>query len=487
MAQSTRDRIGAGALAEAGLHDAGRIARAAELVERLSTDGIETVRLVFADQHGILRGKTIVADAMAGVFASGIGVPSTLLLKDTSHRTVFPVWNGESMAGGMGFAGASDVLMVPDPDACTPVPWSPHSVLILCDLADRSGQPLAVSSRGILRATTDRLAGMGYQATMGLEVEFQIFEQVDAALAHDDATMPPAPIVTRNLTQGWQYLTETRYGEAEGILDTLRRMADAMGLAPRSMEIEMGPSQFEFTFAPSDPITQADRAVLFRTMVKEVCHREGLHASFMAKPRLPNAAASGWHIHQSLQRLHGGENAFTPARGGELSTEASGWIAGLLDHADAACLLTCPTINSYKRFAPYQLAPNRVQWGWDNRGAMIRALTYPGDGASRIENRVADPTANPYLAFAAQIIAGADGIARAAVPPPATEAPYDERAALLPSSLIGAIEAFENSSLFRGTMGEGVVQYLAHIKRAEWDRYLSTVSEWEQAEYFNLY
>lgn len=487
MSASIRDRIATGPLATAGRLDAAAIDLAAEVVERVEADGIETLRLCFADQHGILRGKTIVADALVSAFVSGIGMPSTLLLKDTSHKTVFPVWNGAASTGSLPFAGASDVLMVPDPQTIVQVPWSPHSMMILCDVADRAGVSVPVSSRTILRRAVDDLAGAGYAAVMGLEVEFQVFERLDPALDHGQATMPPAPVVTRNLTQGWQYLTETRYGEAEGILDRIRRMAEAMGLAPRSMEIEMGPSQFEFTFAPSDPVGQADRAVLFRTMVKEVCQARGLHASFMAKPRLPNAAANGWHIHQSLIRAEDGENAFMPAGPGELTPEAAGWIAGLLDHAVAACLLTSPTINSYKRFAPFQLAPNRVQWGRDNRGAMIRALMYPGDRASRLENRAADPTANPYLAFAAQIIAGLDGIERGAMPPPATETPYDEAATAIPSTMIEAIEAFEGSELFARRLGPDVVRYLAHIKRAEWDRYLSTVSEWEQTEYFNLF
>jgi glutamine synthetase len=487
MGRTVRDKIAAGPLAQSGLMDAEAVTRAAEIVARIEADGIETVRLCFVDQHGILRGKTIVAAALASAFTSGVGMPSTLLLKDTSHRTVFPVWNGAAVSDALPLAGASDVLMVPDPETLVPVPWSPHSMMILCDLADRSGRPIAVSSRAILRRAIDDLASAGYAAVMGLEVEFQIFERLDPALDHGQATIPPAPVATRNLTQGWQYLTETRYGEAEGILDTLRRMAEAMGLAPRSMEIEMGPSQFEFTFDASEPVTQADRAVLFRTMVREVCQTRGLHASFMAKPRLPNAAANGWHIHQSLVRAADGQNAFMPSGPGEVTPEAAGWIAGLLDHAGAACLLTAPTVNSYKRFAPFQLAPNRVQWGWDNRGAMIRALLYPGDPASRIENRAADPTANPYLAFTSQIVAGLDGIERGAAPPPATETPYDETAAPLPATMIGAIEAFEGSEMFARRLGAEVVGYLAHIKRAEWDRYLSTISEWEQAEYFNLF
>ena len=299
--------------------------------------------------------------------------------------------------------------------------------------------------------------------------------------------MPPAPVQTTNLTQGHQYLTETRYGEAEEMLDDLRRMSEALGLEPRSMEIEMGPSQFEFTFAPSDPQTQADRFVLFRTMVKEVCRAKGLHASFMAKPNLPNAAANGWHIHQSLIDTGSGENVFVPKEGNALTDAASGWIAGLLEHAEASCLLTNPTVNSYKRFTPFQLAPNRIQWGRDNRGAMVRALLYPNDPASRVENRVADTTANPHFAFAAQICAGLAGIKAQQTAPPATEVPYDDGADHLPQSLLAAIEAFEASDHNKTCFGAAFVSYLTTLKRAEWDRYLMTVSEWEQQEYFGLF
>jgi glutamine synthetase len=249
----------------------------------------------------------------------------------------------------------------------------------------------------------------------------------------------------------------------------------------------MGPSQFEFTFDPAPPMQHADNLMMFRTMVKEVCAVNGLHASFMAKPRLQNTFACGWHIHQSLENAKTGRNLFIPDRADGLTPQAAGWIAGLLEHAAESALLTVPTVNGYKRYQPYQLAPNRIQWGQDNRGAMVRALMAPGDPASRIENRAPDTTANPYYAIAAQLVSGMDGMARALTPPPPTRSPYDGDAALLPVTMAEAIAAFDGSALYRGALGDGFVDYLVKIKRFEWARYLATVTEWEQAEYFSLF
>ena len=477
----------AGLLVERGLLSAEAALRGAALAAEVAARGIETIRVLFADQHGILRGKAIAARTLGSLFTSGLSVPSTLILKDTAHRTVFDVWRDGLTLDGVPLAGGGDLLLVPDPDTFAPLPWAPHSAILLCDLAYRRGGRVSVSPRAVLRRAVELLAEAGYDAIMGLEIEFQVFTIDDAALDHGSATMPPAPIRTGNTTQGWAFLTETRYAEVEPLLDALRRAAEAMGLAPRSVEIEMGPSQFEFTFDAADPLTQADRTMLFRTLVKEICHARGLHASFMPKPRLANTVANGWHIHQSLVSRATGANVFVPQTDGAPTPEASAWIAGLLDHAAATCLLTNPTVNSYKRFAPFQLAPNRVQWGTDNRGAMLRALFFAGDPASRVENRVADTSANPYYALAGQILSGLDGLSREAKAPPPTQTPYAEDQPLLPQSLIEAVTAFEASPLYRQAPGEDFVPYLAHLKRAEWQRYLSTISEWEQAEYFNLF
>ncbi|UWR96696.1 glutamine synthetase family protein [Phaeobacter inhibens] len=476
-----------GALARNGLLSDQACHDAEVVLAQCEAARVETVRVLFADQHGILRGKTLVAAGLRSLFEQGIAVPSTLLLKDTAHRTVFPVWseNPEEVVTPM--QGASDVLLVPRPETFRVLPWSPHSAWIFCHVAFHDGATVPFGSAHVLERAVATLAEQGLQTVVGLEVEFQIFERVDPALGHAQQGMPGAPIETRNLIQGYQYLTETRYAEAEGILDALRRHAQALGLPVRTVEIEMGPSQFEFTFDPANPMTQADAMVMFRTMAKEVCAANGLHASFMAKPRQDHAMANGWHIHQSLIDTVSGRNLFMPEVAGELTAEASGWIAGLLAHAEAASILVAPTVNSYKRYLPYQLAPNRVQWGEDNRGAMLRGLMRPGDPSSRVENRAPDSTANPYFALAAQIIAGSEGMMAGRRAPAPTASPYSDDAEKLPRSLGQALQAFSSSELFRSALGEDVVDYLTHLKEVEWARYLDTVSEWEQAEYFNLY
>jgi len=478
--------IAGGTLARTGLLDAAAVDAAAALLQQLADSQVETVRVLFTDQHGILRGKTLVADALPSVFRSGLNAPSTLLLKDTAHKTVFPVWSADpGVDGGMG--GAGDILMIPDPATFRILPWAPHSAWILCDTRLKSGDAIPFAPRDVLKTAMARLDAQGLALIVGLEVEFHVFSVEDPQLDHSNATMPGQPVTTRNLTQGYQFLTETRYAEAETLLDELRRNCQALGLPVRSMEIEMGPSQFEFTFDPADPLTHADNMVMFRTMVKQVCAAKGLHATFMCRPNLPNAAASGWHLHQSVVDAHTGENLMIPDAGGELTALASGWIAGLLDHAAASCLLTTPTVNGYKRYRPHQLAPDRIQWGRDNRGAMIRGLMAPGDTASRVENRVAEPTANPYYFFASQILCGLDGVTRGARAPAPVELPYDAEAQTLPDSLLAAIQAFETSAFYRETLGDLFVDYLTRIRRAEWQRYQQTVSEWEQAEYFGIY
>ncbi len=455
------------------------------LVEQIEAEAdtpgaVETLRLVFTDPHGVLRGKTLTVAAVRSAFTSGVRVPSTLLLKDLSHRTVFPVWSED---GDAPMHGAGDILMVPDATTFQRLPHSSHSAMMQCDVVHLSGAPIDFAARGLLQQAVDRLAQRGMRAVMGLEVEFQVFEVTDPALEHGDTTMPGRAPVTRAVNQGYQFLTESRYDAAEHILDELRRAAQAMGMPLRTVEIEMGPSQFEFTFAPGDPVAIADMAVTFRTMVRETCARRGLLASFMPKPRLANAAANGWHIHQSITD-EDGRNLMTPQDTG-LTAQASGWIAGLIAHANAACLATNPTVNSYKRFSAYQLAPNRIGWGHDNRGAMLRAIMAPADAASRVENRAADSSVNPYFALAFQIIAGLDGIERGLSAPQPLSDPYDAQADPLPGSLIQAIEAFEGSELFRDVLGVEFVSYLSRLKRAEWTRYIETISQWEQDEYFD--
>ena len=485
MTKSIDAKLKSGRLARLGLCNELTLGAAKEKICEIAGSDVDTLRLVFPDQHGILRGKTIVSKEVSSVLSDGIGFPSTLLLKDTSHRTVFPVWEGQENSPSYLLNGALDVIASPDIDSLVDFDTSSNSMLLICDLYQRDGSPIHFSSRQFLKNAVSALKVEGFSALFGLEVEFQIFKIIDMSLEHQDSDMPAAAIRTQNITQGWQYLTETKYGEVEEILLKIKDRCDQMSLGLKTMEIEMGPSQFEFTFGADEPLKQADKFVLFRSMVKEECRKHKMHATFMAKPIMPNSAANGWHIHQSLIDLKTERNAFAIRDEAEIGSVAKKWIAGLLHCATDSCLLTTPTINGYKRYQPNQLAPTKVNWGSDNRGAMLRSLIFDDDPNSRIENRVAESAANPYFALASQIMSGLYGLKNNLTPPNETKNPYADSSASLPNTLGEAISIFKNSKINCEFYGEDFVDYLTIIKEAEWKRYNSFVSQWEQDEYFN--
>jgi glutamine synthetase len=321
----------------------------------------------------------------------------------------------------------------------------------------------------------------------GLEVEFHLFKLENPKLAPDDATWPGAAPEVSFLSQGFQLLTEARFDQLDSVLELLRRDIAALGLPLRSMEIELGPSQVEFTFRPEIGLQPADTMVLFRSAVKQIARRNGYHASFMCRPGLANVFSSGWHLHQSLIDRGSKANAFTSAGADPLSPLGRDYLAGLLAHARAAAAFTTPTINGYKRYRPYALAPDRAVWSRDNRGVMVRVMGQPGDAATRLENRVGEPAANPYLYMASQIYAGLDGIARKLDPGPPADTPYEAAAEPLPATLGEALDALRGSACFRAGFGDGFVDYYLRIKQAELARFQSEVTEWEQKEYFDLF
>jgi glutamine synthetase len=271
------------------------------------------------------------------------------------------------------------------------------------------------------------------------------------------------------------------------VLEIIRRDVLALGLPLRSIEVEFGPSQCEFTFQPTVGLTPADNMILFRSAVKQIAHRHGFHATFMCRPKLPNVFASGWHLHQSIVSRASGENAFMTKDGEVLSAFGRHYLAGLLQHAHASTVFTTPTINGYKRYRSYSLAPDRAIWGRDNRGVMIRVLGGPGDPATRLENRIGEPAANPYLYMASQILSGLDGVDRGLDPGPSADTPYETKAPLLPKTLREAVSALNNDPFFREALGAEFVDYYVHIKNAEIERFQAEVSEWEQREYFEMF
>ena len=244
-----------------------------------------------------------------------------------------------------------------------------------------------------------------------------------------------------------------------------------MGLPPRSIEDEWGPGQLEISFAPMAGLAAADAAVLFRSAVKQVCQRRGLLASFMCRPALPNFFSSGWHLHQSLLSRADGSNAFASVSSA-LSDTGRHYVAGLLAHAAPMSVFAVPTVNGYKRFRPYSFAPDRVCWGIENRGVLVRAQGSPGDISSHVEMRIGEPAANPYYYLAANIAAGLDGVRRGVEPPPAAEAdPYALDAPPLPASLADAVTVLDADPFYRGAFGDTLVSYLVMMKRFEIGRY----------------
>ncbi len=462
---------------------------AAARMRRIVEDkNLEVIRLAFPDQHGILRGKTIIASEAIASLESGCSITTTMLAKDTSHRTVFPVFTSGGGFGMKEMEGAADVLMVADPTTFRVLPWASATGWVLCDLYFQDGRPVPFATRGLYRKALDELGRRGHDFVAGLEVEFHIFKLDDPHMRAEDAGQPGTPPSVSLLSHGYQYLTEQRFDQMEPVLEILRRDIVALGLPLRSVEVEFGPSQCEFTFAPKKGLEPADNMVLFRSAVKQIARRHGYHATFMCRPKLPNLFASGWHLHQSVVSRASGENLFMAKEPGQpLSEFGRTYLAGLLDHARAATVFTTPTINGYKRYRSYSLAPDRAIWGRDNRGVMIRVLGGPNDAATRLENRVGEPAANPYLYMASQILAGLDGVDRKLDPGPSADTPYETKAPLLPKSLRDAVSALKDDPFFREKFGMEFVDYYTHIKNAEIDRFLAEVTDWEHREYFEVF
>ena len=484
---SSRERTARSFVERHGLWSDEQFEAAANAEKLIEEHGLEVVRLSFPDQHGILRGKTVMANEAAQMMRNGCSITTTLLAKDTAHKTVFPVFTPGGGFGMPEMEGAADFLMIADPTTFRVLPWAARTGWVLCDMYFGKGRPVPFATRQLHRQALAKLADAGFDYRAGLEVEFHIFKLDNPRLQPDDATWPGAAPEVSLLQQGYQYLTETRFDQMEGVLATIRRDIVALGLPLRSIELELGPSQCEFTFHPQMGLEPADSMILFRSAVKQICRRQGYHASFMCLPKVANVMSSGWHLHQSLIDRRSNRNAFAADDDNELlSSIGRNFLAGLLSHARAAAAFTTPTINGYKRYRSYSLAPDRAIWGRDNRGVMIRVLGVAKE-STKLENRVGEPAANPYLYMASQIVTGLDGIERTLDPGPPADAPYEARAPYLPKSLDEALRALRDDSCLARGFDRSFIDYYLRIKEAEITRYQSEVTEWEQREYFELF
>jgi glutamine synthetase len=476
--------------------------QAETLKQRLQKEDLRLIRLAWADPHGCSRAKAVTVPAFLEALDGGYNINvATTTLDSAGARTFSSFTRG----GGMGLdemTGSPNITLVPDPATFRVLPWAGVG-WVLCDEYFNSGKPFHFSPRQLLRKQTRRLQerGMGY--VVGLEVEWYLLQLAEEHLTEEHVGAPGTrgrPIGTYPVEPGYSYHSESNMDLMQPVLAALVDALQKLDLPLRSVENEWGPGQVECTFSAQSAMDAADALMLFRTATKQICRRMGYFATFMCRPALKGYYSSGWHLHQSVVDAGTGENFFAPKREGDrLSPLGQAFLGGLLKHAAAATAFTTPTINGYRRFKPNSLAPDRAGWGYDHRGAMIRVLGGVGDPGSRMENRVGEPAANPYLYMLSQIVTGLDGVDNALDPGPEDDAPYQAERALLPKSLMEALDALERSALFRREVGDVFVDYFLKLKRNEAGRFLRYLEEhgmkqvpddptdWEQNEYFDFF
>ncbi|MBC5768622.1 glutamine synthetase family protein [Ramlibacter albus] len=483
------------------IHDAAREEALARTVRIIKAANLELVRFVWCDLHGVLRGKTLVAPAAEKAMREGVGLVSTLMLKDTSDRTAWKVFEPGGTASLPGFGFANNFLLMADPESFRQLPWTTATGWLRGQPHYPDGKPVELDTRYVLQRALERLHAAGYAMKCGLEVEFHIYriEDTTPQLDPELAAWNGLPPKVRMIHPGYNLLAEAWFDMSEEPLRIVQRTAQALGLPLLSLEVEFGPSQVEAVFEATDALTAADNMVLFRNAVKMALLRAGYHATFMCRPPFPTIMSSGWHLHQSLVDAKTGRNVFrrdSPAEGSTplqasstLSRIGESYLAGLLAHAQGMTVFCTPTANGFGRFRPNALAPQSVLWGRDNRGAMLRVVGECGDEATRIENRIGEPAANPYLYFASQIHAGLDGIERGLTAPPATESPYGAGAEPLPTRLGDAIAALQRDEVLCKAFGPAFIDYFSRIKQAEQDRFdaAEDKDDFQRREYFGRF
>ncbi|MDQ1402394.1 MAG: glutamine synthetase [Actinomycetota bacterium] len=446
-------------------------------LQLLTTAGdIETVVVGFTDSYGRLCGKRFDASFfLESVATEGTHACDYLLTVDMEME---PVAGYEFASWDQGYG---DVHLVPDLATLRRADWLDKSAIVLCDVHDeRSGTRAEVAPRSVLRRQVANLSTHGFTAMAATELEHYLFASTyrDSAKSSFGGAEPAGWYL-----EDYQLLQGTR---TEPFHAAVRRHLSRSGVPVESSKGEWGLGQHELNVRYADIVGMADRHVLFKQCLKETADRQGLSVTFMAK-YAADRAGSSCHIHISLWR--DGTNAFAGDRdlgvGGISGSDELRWfLAGCLDHARDVMVLLAPTVNSYKRFVDGSWAPTRLAWSYDNRTAGFRLVGH--DQSLRIECRIPGADCNPYLALAALVAAGIDGIAhRTELAPPFDGDVYGaadlER---LPTTLREATEVFASSPFAKDAFGPEVVEHYAHFFRTEQAAFDSTVTDWERRRYF---
>lgn len=437
-----------------------------DILTRAEDQNVHFLRLQFTDIDGIIK---------------NVEVPRSQFEKALDGQIMF---DGSSIQGFTRIE-ESDMLLVPDLDTFQVFPWKTEYGgvgRLICDIALPDGSPFEGCPRTALKRVVEKAAGMGFRMMAGPEAEFFLFQR-----NHESE-----PVPRTHDTGGYFDLSPRDLGEEARRDITL--VLESMGFEVEAAHHEVAPGQHEIDFKYGDTIATADAIVTFRFVVKKVALNHGLHATFMPKP-IAGVNGSGMHVHQSLFRTDG-ENAFyDPDSQWELSTVARNYIGGLLDHARAFIAITNPLVNSYKRLVPGYEAPINVAWSEKNRSPMIRVPARRGIG-TRCEVRVPDPSCNPYLAFAAMLASGLDGIERELecgepINKNIFAMSQREKRRLkivqLPANLDDALNFLEKDKVLRAALGEHIFEHFLHNKRTEWAEYIKEIHDWELDRYLDRY
>ena len=435
----------------------------AAVCERLRADGVDVVRVSYPDLIGVDRGRDVLLDELPTAIGHGLA-----FCRAVFHTS--PMGDVVPVQGGLE-AGLPDIHVRPDLATLTPLPWEPNAAWCLGDATTPDGAPAPESPRVVVRRVADQITDLGYTLTCGPELEFYLCQRDADGSWH------------RYANELGNVYVVGRKGDPRGLLlRMLRQLRDA-GLHVTAANHEFAPGQFEINLGHSEVVDAADRSFRLKSAVQEIARQQDLLATFMAKP-FNDEGGSGFHVHVSLGD-GAGSNVFGDPRGQDgLSAPGRHAIGGVLQHARALSALLNPTINSYKRFGPGTLAPWLVDWGLDNRSAMVRIPPERGAG-TRMEVRLGDATANPYLVMAAVGAAVYLGIADKVEPPAKLEGyGYDaSKAEMLPLRLPDALDALEADTELSGVLGDYFVTSFLSYKRNEIERFERFVTDWEFREY----
>ena len=405
-------------------------------------------------------------------------------------------WFDGSSIEGFARIAESDMFLVPDLDTFVEIPWEPGigadgkeklhtgSARVICDVFTPNGDPFPGDPRWVLRRQIDRAKQLGFVFNTGPELEFFL-------LSRSNGRVEPLP----HDAAGYFDLSEDLGTEVR------KEMMNALagfGIHVETAHHEVATGQHEIDFQYADALRTADNAVTFKTTLKAVAASKGLYATFMPKPFF-GINGSGMHTHQSLWDVKKGKNAFSdPKDPYGLSETARQYIAGTLEHARGMIAVLAPLVNSYKRLVPGYEAPVYIGWARINRSALVR-IPQSSKGqynSVRIELRCPDPSSNPYLAFAAMLAAGLDGIERKLMPPdPVEENLYHFDAAKLesrkikqlPGTLREALDELSRDAVIREALGDHVFERFVEAKTEEWDEYRNQVSAWEVDRYLEAF